>query len=121
VLTKSGPVAGTRDAFPNSLAAGRYKAGGADVLQLDAGGVAIGDPIGPVPIVGIAAVLEKGAGVVNAVNQGNGKSGRDSFDQSRLEVAKNGVGQGIPVAPEPLSAAEGQIVDDTAREAVIEI
>jgi hypothetical protein len=53
--------------------------------------------------------------------KGTGKSRRDSFDKSQLEVAKNGVGHGIPIAPELLSAAEGQIVNDTAGEAVIEI
>ena len=103
---------------------GRNKAGWVDPLQLAVGriaGVATGDPVRPVPIVGIAPARERCAGAVNAVDQGHWESRRDSLDKSHLEVAENGVGHGIPIAPELLSAAEGQIVNHTAGEAVIEV
>lgn len=84
-------------------------------------GVATRDQVGPVPIISIAAVLEVGAGLVVTVDQWNRKSRRDSLDKSQLEAAKKGVGHVAPIAAELLSVAEGQIVNDTAREAVIEI
>ena len=50
---------------------GRNKAGRVDPLQLAVGCIAwvsTGDPVRPVPIVGIASGRERGAGVVNAVD-----------------------------------------------------
>ena len=100
------------------------EAGCIDPLQLAVvrvGGVATGDPVGPVPVISVAAILEEGAGLIIAVDQRNRESGGDSLDQRHLEVAHDRVGHLIPTAAELLSAADGQIVNDTAREAVCEM
>ena len=110
--------------IPQLADGGHNKAGGVDPLELSVVRVvrvATRDLGRPVPIISIAAVLEVGAGLVITVDQGNRKSRRDSLNKSQLETAKKGVGHVAPIATELLSVADGQIVNDTARETVIEI
>ena len=95
-----------------------------DPLQLPvvgAGAIATGDLVGSVPVITVSSVLEEDTGLVVAVDEWNWESGRNSFDQRQLEVAEKRVGQAIPAAPELFATAEGQIVNDAAGEAVVQV
>ena len=62
--------------IPQLAGGGRNKAGRVDPLQLAVirvAGIATRDPVRPVPIVVIATVRERGAGLVDAVDQGVGE------------------------------------------------
>ena len=103
---------------------GRDEAGGIDLLQLGvvrAGGVATGGPVGPVPIVAIAAGLRSVPDWLTLSIRGTGNPEEILSMTRELEASEKRVGHVVPIAAELLSAAEGQIVNDAAGEAVVEI
>src|SRR6266852_5381674 len=102
----------------------RNKAGRVDPLILAAVGrvrVATSNPVRPVKIVPVAAVLEEDSRLVKAVDQGDRKSRGDFFDERQLPVTKKRVGCAIQIMAELLAPAEGQIVNDATAEAVIKV
>lgn len=102
----------------------RNKAGRVDPLELAVVGVvsvAISNLSRAVPVIAVAAVLKEGPRLVIAVDQGHGKSRRDSLDESHLEVAKKSVGHTTPITAELLTPAEGQIVDEAGGETIVEV
>ena len=56
-----------------------------------------------------------------AVDEGNGEAGGDALDEGDLPVAEEGIRERIPTAAEGLATAEGQVVEDAAGEAVVQV
>ena len=85
-------------------------------------GIAAGDLVGPVEVVVVAAGIEGSARLVDAVDQRNRESGRDSLDQRRsANPPRMALVTAFQSPPNCFALAERQIVDDAAGEAVIEI
>src|SRR6266852_7529430 len=102
----------------------RNKAGRVDPLVPAVVGrvrVATSNPVWPVKIVPVAAVLEEDSRLVKAVDQGDRKTRGDFFDERQLPVTKKRVGCAIQIMAELLAPAEGQIVNDATAEAVIKV